>query len=97
MGGALSPLKFRLKYINKPPHEARLLALDSRVVVLQDDENQLKKKAWRFKVAAGLLALSVLLVLFGSIVSAATDSGNGGKDSQNVNIGGERGGTAPTP
>ncbi|GAB3065067.1 hypothetical protein GCM10027080_00580 [Pedococcus soli] len=91
-----------MAYINRSTIEAELVALDTHLVILEDDEKQLLKKGRRFKVAAVLLAAAVFVAMLGSMVEYAQGDGSGGKvcvshDSERRTAGGPSSEPRPKP
>ena len=70
VGGSLNSRRLRDKYLTQPEPVTQLVVLDSRIVLLEDDERQLHAKLRRLKAALFTLAVAVTLLVIGSIVKA---------------------------
>lgn len=71
VAGTLSPLSLRNAYLHRPEDLTKLVALDTRLVIHADDEQQLKKKAEWLRRAVYGLGLAIVLAVLGSILSYA--------------------------
>lgn len=71
VAGTLSPLELRRRYVHQPENITKLVVLDTRLTIHADDEQQLKTKAKRLKLAIISLGVAVAFALSGSILNYA--------------------------
>lgn len=69
--GAIMPTSVRNRYIHRPATETRLVLLDSRLAVYEEQERLLRTKWTRLRLAMLGLALSAVLTTLGSIIFVA--------------------------
>lgn len=78
-GSAVNPQALREAYLTTPAETTQLVVLDTRIVLHQQDEQDLRKKRNRLFVAVGMLFLAIALVAAGPIMSVAKGGQDGGK------------------
>jgi hypothetical protein len=69
VSGSMNIRAVRDRYLNQEPEVTRLRLLDTRIVLLEQDEVRFESKVRVMAWAVRLLAFAVLLMLVGSIVS----------------------------
>jgi hypothetical protein len=65
---ALAPLRLRNSYLTAQEEFTRLRLLDTRIVLYQETESVLRKKAALVTAAAVLLGIGVILMVIGSML-----------------------------
>jgi hypothetical protein len=74
VSSALAVRPLRERYLMHEPKHTKLRVLDTRIMLYEQDEERLESKVRRLKLAVGLLAVAVVLMLAGSIVNYAQGS-----------------------
>lgn len=70
-GGVINPRALQDRYLDKPELMTRLTLLATRLDLYQADEDALRRKFRRLRVAVGLLLAAAVAVLFGSILDVS--------------------------
>jgi hypothetical protein len=75
-GSGVSPLELRNRYLTTPLKDARLVILDTRLVVHGQDEQALKNKANRLRWALIVLAIAIGLIVIGTAITVSKGGNN---------------------
>lgn len=70
ISGGLSPRALRDRYLMADPATTRLSVLDTRIWMFEEDENRLRRKLLRMRIAVWTLVAGVVLLVLGSALNA---------------------------
>jgi hypothetical protein len=83
-GGAVNPLALRRKYLTTDEAVTKLLILDTRLVIKEQDEDALKTKARRLRAAVVILLLAIAVIVASSVVHLIQGGPNGNRTPQPI-------------